>query len=203
MSHMINRYALIVVIMLSALVLLAGCSNITGDPREKANTAVADANDSIAKHNKLFEKARNTYADVKKKVESGDDPSKEKKDITQAKNTLQEARGNLQDARGSLDGVKDLDGDSTVKKYASLLSDAMDAQISAEAKEIQFYGILEKDPALKDQRKDALDILSQVSDGYKKAEDAYGKARDLANKNPKVLGPASKTPKDKAGKTGG
>lgn len=187
---MINRYAPMVVILL-ALLPLAGCSGLFGNPREQANEAIAQANDSIAEHNRLFEQARNTYADVKKKVESGDDPSKEKGRITEAKNTLQEARTNLQDARESLNGVRDLDVDPTVKEYAGLLSDAMDAQLGAEAKEIEFYGILEQDPALEKQRKKALDLLSEVGDGYKKAEDAYGKARELANNNPDVLGPAN------------
>lgn len=186
---MINRYARIVVISFSIL-LLAGCSAITGDPREQANESVAAANESISKHNRLFEQARGTYADVKKKVESGDDPSKEKKRITEAKDTLQKARTNLQDAKDSLDEVRNLDVDPTVKKYSRTLSGAMDAQLSAEAKEIKFYGILEKDPALEKQRDEALKLLSEVGDGYGKAEDAYGEARQIANKNPKVLGPA-------------
>lgn len=190
---MINRRAAIVVILFSAL-LSTGCSGLFGDPREQANEAVAEANDSIAKHNRLFERARDTYADVKQKVESGDDPSREKKRITEAKNTLEEARGNLQDAKESLDGVRDLDVDDTVKRYAELLSGAMEAQISAEAREIEFYGILEKDPALENRRQEALDLLSEVGDGYSKAEDAYGKARELANKNPDVLGPGSRSP---------
>jgi DNA repair exonuclease SbcCD ATPase subunit len=187
MAHMINRYAAIVVILFSALA-LSGCSGLFGDPREEANEAISEANDSIAEHNRLFERARDTYADVKEKVESGDNPSGERENITEAKNTLEEARGNLQDARESLDGVQDLDVDETVKRYASLLSDAMEAQISAEAKEIEFYGILEDDPALENRRDEALDLLSEVGDGYAKAEDAYGKARELANNNPDVLG---------------
>jgi DNA repair exonuclease SbcCD ATPase subunit len=187
---MINRYASVVVILL-ALVPLAGCSGLFADPREEANEAIAEANDSIAEHNRLFEQARDTYADVKEKVESGDDPSKEKERIADARNTLQEARTNLQDARESLSGVQDLDVDETVKEYAGLLSEAMDAQLAAEAKEIEFYGILEEDPALEERREEALDLLSEVGDGYEKAEEAYGKARELANNNPDVLGPAS------------
>lgn len=192
MPHIINRYTPFVVILLASIV-LSGCSQLFGDPREEANQAIADANKSIAEHNKQFEQARDTYADVKKKVESGDDPSKEKEQITKARNTLQEAKSNLQDARKSLNGVQDLDVDDTVKKYTSLLSEAMDTQISAEAKEIDFYEILEKDPALKEQREKALDLLSEVGDGYKKAEKSYADARELANKNPKILGPGSKS----------
>jgi septal ring factor EnvC (AmiA/AmiB activator) len=129
---MINRCALIVVISLSAL-LLGGCSGVVGqDPREQANDAIAEANESIAEHNKLFEEARDIYADVKEKIESGEDPSEEDRNrITEAKNTLEEARANLDDARESLATVQDLDVNKTVKKYASLLSEAMDAQIGA------------------------------------------------------------------------
>ena len=187
---MINRYTPFVVILLASF-FLPGCSQLFGDPREEANQDITDANDSIAKHNKQFEQARSTYSEVKKKVEDGDDPSKEKGQITDAKNTLQDARGNLQDARKSLNGVQDLDVDGKIKNYTSLLSDAMDAQISAEAKEIDFYEILEQDPALKDQREKALNLLSEVGDGYKKAEKSYAEARELANKNPEILGPGS------------
>lgn len=190
MTHMINRYTPFVVILLASI-LVSGCSQLFGDPREEANQAITSANKSIAKHNKQFQQARDTYSEVKKKVEDGDDPSKEKEQITNAKDTLQNARGNLQDARKSLKGVQDLDVDGKIKKYTSLLSDAMDAQISAEAKEINFYGILEKDPALKDQREKALNLLSGVGDGYKKAEKSYADARELANKNPEILGPGS------------
>ena len=96
---MINRLAPAVVILLSIFV-LAGCSGIFGEsPREQADEAIGNANQSISEHNKLFDEARSTYADVKQEIESGDDPSKEKDNITDAKNTLQEARKHLQDAR--------------------------------------------------------------------------------------------------------
>ena len=88
MTHMINRQAPIVVILLSVFV-LAGCSGIFGNsPREQADEAISNANESISEHNKLFDQARSTYADVKEKIEAGDDPSKEKDNITEAKNTL-------------------------------------------------------------------------------------------------------------------
>ena len=187
MKYMINRPASFVVIFLS-MFLLAGCSGVLGEsPREQADEAISDANKSIPEHNKLFDEARSTYADVKEKIEAGDDPSKEKDNITEAKNTLEKARKHLQDARESLGRVDDLDVDPTVKQYASLLSEAMDAQLAAEAKEIEFYGILEEDPTLQDNREKALDLLSEVSDGYKKAENTYGEAQDLANAHPKLI----------------
>ena len=186
MAHMINRRALIVVILFSAL--LGGCSGVLGeDPRERANEAIVDANDSIAEHNRLFEQARDTYASVKEQIEAGEDPSDERDRITEAKNTLEEARGNLDDARESLGVVQGLDVDRDIKRYASLLSEAMNAQLAAEAKEIEFYDLLEEDPALENNRERALDLLSEIGDGYEKAESAYGEAQDLADSNPNLI----------------
>ena len=183
---MINRRALLVVILFSAF--LGGCSGFLGeDPRERANEAIADANESIAEHNRLFEQARNTYADVKEQIEAGEDPSGERDRITEAKNTLEEARSNLDDARDSLGAVHDLDVDRDIKRYASLLTEAMDAQLAAEAKEIEFYDLLEEDPALENNRERALDLLSEIGAGYEKAERAYGEAQDLADSNPNVI----------------
>ncbi|MDQ3942636.1 MAG: hypothetical protein M3254_05985, partial [Actinomycetota bacterium] len=140
--------------------------------------------------NVLFDDARSTYANVKQKIESGDDPSKEKDNIAEAKNTLEKARKYLQDARESIGTVADLDVDPSVKEYASLLSEAMDAQLAAEAKEIEFYGILEEDPALQENREEALDLLSEVGEGYQKAEKTYDEAQDVANAHPRLIEPA-------------
>jgi CHASE3 domain sensor protein len=192
MAHIIDRLALIVVISLSAL-LLGGCSGVLGEtPREQANDAIVEANQSIAEHNKLFEKARDTYADVKEQIESGEDPSAERDRITEAKNTLEEARGNLDDARESLATVQDLDVDKDIKQYTSLLSQAMNAQLAAEAKEVEFYDLLEEDPALENNREKALDLLDEIGAGYEKAEQAYGEAQDLADSKPKVIEAAPK-----------
>lgn len=187
MPHMINRRGLFVVISLS-LLLLSGCSGVFGeDPGEQANQAIKDANASISDHNRLFDEARSTYTDVKQQIESGEDPSQEKDRITEAKNTLEKARRKLQDARDSLSTVDDLDVDPAVKEYAGLLSDAMEAQLAAEAKEVQFYGILEEDPALENNRERALDLLSEVGAGYREAEESYAKAQDLADSNPDLI----------------
>lgn len=184
---MINRLAPFVVILLSAFV-LAGCSGVFGeDPRVQADEAISKANQSISEHNQLFDDARSTYADVKQKIESGDDPSKEKDNIAEAKNTLEQARKDLQDARESLETVAGLDVDPSVKEYAGLLSEAMDAQLAAEAKEIEFYGILEEDPTLQNNREEALALLSEVGEGYQKAEQTYEEAQNLANANPKLI----------------
>jgi DNA repair exonuclease SbcCD ATPase subunit len=183
---MINRCSLFVVISLSAL-LLGGCAGFLEDPREQANEAIAEANESVAEHNRLFEQARQTYADVKEKIESGDDPSQLRDRITEAKNTLEEARIHLDDARESLVGVQDLDVDQTIKDYAGLLGEAMDAQLAAEAKEVEFYDLLEEDPALENNREKALDLLSEIGAGYEKAEKAYAEAQDFANSHPDVI----------------
>jgi septal ring factor EnvC (AmiA/AmiB activator) len=183
---MINRCALFVVIPLSAL-LLGGCAGFLEDPREQANEAIAEANEAIAEHNELFEQARKTYTDVREKIESGDDPSQLRDRITETKNTLEEARANLDDARESLATVQDLDVNETIKDYARLLSEAIDAQLAAEAREVEFYDLLEEDPALENNREKALDLLSEVGAGYEKAEKAYAKAQDFANSHPDVI----------------
>src|ERR687897_2342166 len=159
MPYMINCRALSVVILLS-LVLLSGCSGLFGeDPGAQANQAIKDANAAISEHNRLFDEARSTYTDAKQQIESGDDPSQEKDRITKAKNTLEVARQKLKDAREHLSTVDDLDVDPAVKEYARLLSEAMDAQLAAEANEVQFYGIIEEDPTLENNREKALDLL--------------------------------------------
>ncbi len=188
MPYMINYRALFVVILLS-LVLPSGCSGLLGeDPGEQANQAIKNANASISEHNRLFDEARTTYTDAKQQIESGDAPSQEKDRITKAKNSLEEARQKLKDAREHLSTVDDLDVDPAVKEYARLLSDAMDAQLAAEAKEVQFYGILQEDPTLENNRERALDLLSDVGAGYEDAEESYAQAQDLADSNPDLIG---------------
>ena len=185
---MINYRALFVVILLS-LVLPSGCSGLLGeDPGEQANQAIKNANASISEHNRLFDEARTTYTDAKQQIESGDAPSQEKDRITKSKNTLEEARRKLKDAWESLRTVEDLDVDPKVKEYARLLSDAMEAQLAAEAKEVQFYGILQEDPTLENNRERALDLLSDVGAGYEDAEESYAQAQDLADSNPDLIG---------------
>ncbi|HKH10556.1 MAG TPA: hypothetical protein VKA73_05360 [Rubrobacter sp.] len=187
MQHMINRWAFSVVILLSSL-LLAGCSGVFGEsPGEKADKAINEANGAIAEHNRLFDQARATYTDVKQEIEAGNDPSAQQDRITEAKDRMEEARSKLQDARGSLEGVNDLDVDPTVKRYAGALSDAMAAQISAENREIEFYALLEDDPALENNRDEAENLLQQVGDDYDRAEQSYDEARDLADENPDLI----------------
>lgn len=187
MSYMINRPALPVVILLSTL-LLAGCSGLFGEsPDERADGAIVKANGAISEHNRLFDDARATYASVKDEIEAGNDPSAQQDRITEARDTMERARSKLQEADASLTDVADLDVDPTVKRYASLLSGAIEAQISAEDREIEFYTLLQKDPALKNNRQEALDLLEQVGNDYERAEQAYDEARNLADENPNLI----------------
>ena len=187
MHHMINRRAFSVVILLSTL-LLAGCSGVFGEsPGERADQAISEANGAIAEHNRLFEDARGTYGDVKQQIESGNEPSAQQNRITEARDKMEQARSRLQDARDSLGGVNDLDVDPAVKRYAGTLSDAMEAQISAEDREIEFYTLLEEDPALQNNREEAENLLEQVGNDYERAEQAYAEARDLADENPELI----------------
>lgn len=187
---MINlRRTIVVAVLVLALFLTPGCSSILGDPREEANEAITQANESIAEHNRLFEEARDTYTEVKNNIENGENPSRQAERITRARESMQEARGYLQEAQNSLAQVQDLEVEGAVKRYARLLSEAMDRQLEAEAREIEFYEILEEDPALEERREAALDLLEQVGEGYAEAEQAYEQAQELANSNPDVLSP--------------
>lgn len=174
-------------ILLSTL-LVAGCSGLFGEsPDEQADRAITEANRDIEEHNRLFDQARTTYADVKEEIEAGNDPSAQQDRITEARERMEEARARLQDARDSLATVEDLDVDPTVKRYASTLSNAMAAQISAENREIEFYTILEEDPSLENNREEAETLLEQVGNDYEEAEQAYAEARDLADENPELI----------------
>jgi vacuolar-type H+-ATPase subunit I/STV1 len=186
MGYVLVRPALFAVIALS-LPLLASCSGLFGNPREQANDYVAEANRAIDEHNRLFEEARSTYAEAKETIEAGEDTSKEAGRIAQTRETMQEARDKLEEAREPLSEVQDLNVGSEIREYAGLLSDALDAQLAAEAKEIEFYEILEQDPVLSKNREEALAVLAEAGDGYKKAGDNYARAQELADANPKLL----------------
>ena len=174
-------------ILLSTL-LCAGCSGFFGEsPGERADAAIVEANESIEEHNRLFDEARSTYSDVKEEIEAGNDPSAQQDRITEARETMEEARANLQDARESLAVVDDLDVDPAVRRYASTLSDAMEAQISAENREIEFYALLEEDPSLENNREEAEELLQRVGEDYEEAEQAYAEARQLADENPNLI----------------
>ena len=170
-----------------SLSLLAGCSGVFGDPYEQANAHVADANEAIEEHNRLFENARGTYEEAREAVEAGETTSQEAERVTQARENMQEARDTLQEAREPLSEVQDLEVEAEVQKYAGLLSEAIDAQLAAEGGEIGFYELLEQDPTLADRREEAEGILIEVGNGYEEAENAYARAREVADANPELL----------------
>ncbi|MCA3749331.1 MAG: hypothetical protein IN808_09380 [Rubrobacter sp.] len=176
-----------VVMLIALLSLAAGCQGLLEDPQEKANRAISQANEAIAEHNRHFERARSTYEEVKQRIESGEDPSGEREEIRRAREAMQEARDHLREARRALSEVQELDVDPTVKRYARLLSEAMEAQLAAESRELDFYRLLEEDPALEENRERALEILEEVGRGYERAERSYDEARELAESNPDVL----------------
>jgi hypothetical protein len=169
------------------LPLFIGCSGLFGDSREQANDSVAKANEAIDEHNRLFEEARSTYEEAKEAVESGDEPSGEVERFTQTRQNMEEAQGRLSEAKEPLAEIQDLNVEPEIKEYAGLLSEALDAQIAAEDREIDFYRILESDPGLEDDRRRALDILAEVDDGYQKAKDDYERAQELADANPELI----------------
>lgn len=186
MPDILNRCAPTVLILFAAFFVF-GCSPNSESPREKVNATITRASQQVAEHDRLFEKSRDTYAEVKENLESGEDPSKQKENITETRNTLEEARSNLQDARDAIRRVPKLDVKPVVKDYVRQLSEAMDAQLAAEATEIEFYGILQEDPALENNREKALDLLSQVDEDYQRAEKAYVQAREIATSNPGAI----------------
>ncbi len=199
MAHMINRPALIVVITLATL-LVYGCSGLSENPRGQANESISAANEAVSRHNELFRQTRDTYQEVKEQIEtsgggSGDGNAfqEETKRLTSAQGDLEEARSQLEEARGTLGDIQDLEVEGPVKRYANTLGEAMDAQISAESSEINFYGLLIEDPTLEDNRERAEELLTQASDGYQEAENSYQEAQELADSNPNLLGPGPTT----------
>lgn len=167
-----------------ALILFpAGC----GGPHARAGDALQATSEAVAEHNRLYREARESYDGARQALEAGEDPEEQVEDIRSARETLLDARGNLEEARESLSGVRELEVEREVKAYASLLSEAMDAQLEAEASEARFYEVLAQDPILERDRERALDILSQAGDAYERAEDAYGQAQELAEANPELL----------------
>ena len=192
MSHILNRGSFFIVILLSSL-LIAGCSGLFGDnPREQANDALTESNKAVAEHDRLFRKARDTYTGAREAIESGKDPGSQVGEISSARETLQEARNDLESAREPLSRVQNLeDGDPAVRNYAEKLSGAMGHQLTAEAREIEFYKLLEGDQALEENREQALDILSEADGQYKAAEDSYQQAQKIADANPEIIGPST------------
>ena len=176
-----------VVITLS-LLLVAGCSGVSDDPRQQASDAISEANETISEHDRLFGEARETYEGARQSIEDGEDPEEGAQRVAEARETLAEARTSLEEAREPLQEIQDLDVEQEIKGYAGLVTEAMDAQLEAEAREMEFYEILESDPILRDDRERALETLTAVEDGYERAEASYARSREVADANPELIG---------------
>lgn len=188
LMRLILRLRVPIVVITLSLLLPAGCSGASGDPREQANDAIAEANETIAEHDRLFGEARETYEGAREAIENGEDPQAQAERVAQARETLADARASLEDARAPLLEVRSLDVEPEIKEYAGLVTEAMDAQLEAEAGEMEFYEILEADPILERDRERALDTLSEVGESYDRAEASYARARELADANPELVG---------------
>ena len=171
-----------------SLVLAAGCSGVSGGPRERADDAISEASETIAEHDRLFGEARETYGAAREAIEDGQDPEEQARRIAEARETLAEARTSLEEAREPLLEVRDLDVEPEIKEYAGLVAEAIDAQIAAEAREMEFYEILEGDPILREDRERALGVLSEVEESYERAEASYARSREIADANPELIG---------------
>ena len=165
----------------------AGCTGLFGGPHAQAGDAIEQTNEAVAEHNRLFREARATYDEARGALEAGENPEEQADRIAEARETLQEARGSLEEAREPLSEVQDLDVEGEIKDYARLLSEAMGAQLEAEAREVEFYEVLEGDPILENDRRRAMDILDEVGAGYQRAEETYARAQEIADSNPDLL----------------
>jgi tetratricopeptide (TPR) repeat protein len=186
MRRILERPAAFVVIVLS-LFLGAGCGGLFGGPNEQAADAIGRTNEAVTEHNRLFREARATYDEAREALEDGENPEEQAERIARARETLREARGSLEEAREPLSEVQGLAVEDEIKDYTRTLSEAMDAQLRAEAREADFYEVLEGDPILENERRRALDILEEVDAEYGRAEEAYGRAQEIADSNPDLL----------------
>lgn len=187
MTRILDRPARFVVIAFALLFFATGCTGLLGGPEGRAGNALDATSEAVVQHNRLYGEARDSYDEARKALDAGEDPKGQVERIKNARQDLLEARGSLEKARKSLSDVGNLGVAREIKDYADLLSGAMGDQLEAEAREAEFYQVLEKDPILERDREKALDLLSRAGDGYKRAEDAYGRARKLAEANPDLL----------------
>ncbi|WP_119069346.1 hypothetical protein [Rubrobacter indicoceani] len=189
MTLMINPRNAVVVLAVTFLSLgLSGCSLFSGS-QEEASTAFEAANASIDRHNQLFAEARDTYDAVRTDIESGEDPGGQRRDIVQARQNLQEARGHLRAAGEELSSITGMNVEEPVREYADTFTRAVDEQLAAEATEVRFYELLERNPSLDGSRDEALELLEQVGAGYASAEEEYARAQRLANENSDLISP--------------
>jgi tetratricopeptide (TPR) repeat protein len=157
-------------------------------PEGEANEVVERANESIAEHDRLFLEARDLYEQSLRAIEEGEgDPEREAERIGRARETMGEARARLEESREALGRVEDLDVAPELKEYARRLSEAAAVRSEAEAREMEYYEILEEDPILRENRDRALDALEEARRGYEEADRAFDRAEAVARENPDLF----------------
>lgn len=193
MAHILNRTFKAFVILLSlfaAALVLAGCSS---DPRQEADRAIERANEHISAHDELYDEARAAYEEARNSLqeEEAGETTAQAQSISEARRKMQDARGRLQQAREEIAGIRDLDVSGELREYSRTLDGALEAQITAEQREIEFYEIAAEDPALEDNRERAIGILAEAEDAYNEAEDGYERAAEIGDSNPRMAAPQS------------
>lgn len=187
MAHILNRTRLAFVILLSPLV-VAGCS--TQDPRQEADRAIERANEDISAHDDLYNEAREDYERSQDSVQS-EETTQGAESAGEALDSMQEARSRLEEARREISSIRDLEVSSDLLQYSRALDEALESQIRAERREIAFYELLAKDPALEEDRQRAIGLLAEAEDAYDEADRAYREAAEAADSNPELVAPES------------
>ena len=191
MAHILNRTFKAFVILLSLIataLVLSGCSS---DPRQEANSAIERANEHISAHDELYDEARAAYDEARSPREEDAESTAQAQSISEARRTMQEARGRLQQARQEIASIRELDVSGELQEYSRTLDGALEAQITAEQREIEFYEIAAEDPALEDNRERAIGILAEAEDAYNEAQDGYERAAEIGDSNPQMAAPQS------------
>ncbi|MDN5697018.1 MAG: hypothetical protein L0G70_03460 [Rubrobacter sp.] len=191
MAHILNRKSRAFVILLSSLVASLALSGCSESPRQQANQDIESANEEISAHNELYGEARATYEEARGSTQEQSEGTTQSRSVSDARQTMQEARSRLQQARDEISGIRDLDVSEELMEYSRTLDGALEAQIRAEQREIDFYELAEEDPALEDNRERAIGILDEAENAYEEAEEGYEEAAEIGNSNPQMAAPDS------------
>lgn len=179
---------MILLSLLAAALVVSGCST---DPRQEADGAIERANEHISAHDELYDEARAAYEEARSSVQEDGERTAQAQSISEARRKMQEARDELRQARREISSVRDLDVSGELKEYARTLDGALEAQMTAEQREIEFYETAAEDPALEDNRERAIGILAEAEDAYQEAEDGYERAAEIGDSNPRMAAPQS------------
>lgn len=179
---------MILLSLLATSLVFFGCS---AEPHREADSAIERANGHISAHDDLYDEARAAYDEARNSLQENDGTTAQARSISEAGQKMQEARGRLQQARQEISGIRDLDVSGELQEYVRTLDGALEAQIRAEQREIEFYEIAAEDPALEDSRERATGILAEAEDAYQEAEDGYERAAEIGDSNPRMAAPQS------------